>query len=171
MDHGGIVCASHELTRPKDDYAWNRFFSDQVATPFIYHGTSTVFEDSIRRFGLSPHPLGASASDALEICRKRGIYGENGELKKLLLILGAERRDGVFLTFDWEHACTYAEMRGGETLHLAAATPWRRSTSSRWPTPKSVCSSKSPEVSTCGFAPAYSMTGASGSLFRSSRTW
>ena len=34
--------------RPEDGYDWDKFFGDQDRVPWIFHGTSSIYEDSIR---------------------------------------------------------------------------------------------------------------------------
>ncbi len=107
---------------PDHAYRWDTFAADQPAQPLIFHGTSAVYEDSIREDGLgirrapfSPGEIGR----VVEIFDRYHLVGPRGEIGVLKSYTAASLDTGsVSYTFDYTRACWYASRyRGGETVH------------------------------------------------------
>ena len=62
----------------EDGYDWQRFFGHQAKSPFIFHGTSSVFANSIKEKGLSYSERRWSfevAERIVELFERRKLYG------------------------------------------------------------------------------------------------
>jgi hypothetical protein len=118
--------------RPDDGYDWDRFFGDQDVPPSIFHGTSTIFADSIKRHGLARGRIPYRWADIERVVRIFGKYTLCGPKNRHIAGLEVftrttSRHSGWSLCFDWERVCrTYAiGYRGGETLeHLLCNVVW-----------------------------------------------
>jgi hypothetical protein len=108
---------------PADGYRWDTFFEDQTARPFIYHGTSSVFEQSIRAQGLTLDCAPYDSGQVAEVVSIFDAYDLHGEPRYNIGALkyftsGSMRGRSISFTFDYTRACFYAwEYRGGETVH------------------------------------------------------
>lgn len=106
---------------PGDGYDWEIFFGDQPASPWLFHGTSSINEASITAHGLtfdrSPYDVEQIAR-VVRLFRHHELHGPRGDIGVLNAFTGATAYlRTVSLTFDWVRACRYAVLnRGGETL-------------------------------------------------------
>ena len=106
---------------PDDGYDWQRFFGFQTRRPYIFHGTSSVFAESMRTQGLT-YRQGPWRSEDVErivdIFMRRKLYGPDVELGVLYAYSRATCQfASISLTCDWRRACRYAIVNpGGETI-------------------------------------------------------
>ena len=89
--------------------------------PWIYHGTSASYEESIRSSGLTfaSRPYDNAEIDAVvRLLAGKKMYGDDAGLGVLAAFTSSTGRAGtISLTFDWLLACRYAALnRGGETI-------------------------------------------------------
>jgi hypothetical protein len=115
---------------PEDGYDWNRFFEDQSVRPYIHHGTSSIFADSIKRYGVSYKRLPYDLQDIERVVRlfdNHNLPGPNGYVGLLrAYALGSSRNSrSLGFTFDWYRAARYALYKCGETFdHLLQVLRW-----------------------------------------------
>jgi hypothetical protein len=113
---------------PNDGYDWNRFFEDQSVRPYIHHGSSSIFADSIERYGVSYTKLPYDLEDIERVVRVFEYHNMPGPYGFVRLLrayaLGSSRNArSLAFTFDWYRAARYALYRCGETLeHSATAS-------------------------------------------------
>ena len=106
-------------SKPNDGYQWDVFFDDQAARPLIYHGASSIFEPSIRRYGFAfdqrPYKdfdLDRCISILSQIEGSRAITIGRAVIDTYTK--GTERISGFCFTFDYVFAMRFALMyRGG----------------------------------------------------------
>jgi hypothetical protein len=107
--------------RPDDGFDWDRFLGDQKTRPWIFHGTSSVHEEGIRRSGLgfAHRPYDNSeVEEMVRIFKRHRLSDPKGSIGVLSAYTASTAREqSVSLTFDWIGVCGYAMgNRGGETL-------------------------------------------------------
>jgi hypothetical protein len=111
---------------PKDSYLWHQFLKEQESRPLAWHGTSTVFRESIQRTGLNPNidrrELEVVAR-LLKMWPPKSLNSCSRDLAEAICVLGAFTQSTassktLCFTFDYVNALHYAlRNRGGETLH------------------------------------------------------
>jgi len=100
---------------------------DQAERPLLFHGTTAVFKDSIRRYGLSHRRRSykyRQIQRVRSILRRRGLIAPSSGAVLNDGILenwtgSSVREKGYSLTFDWVNALDFAvRNRCGETIEL-----------------------------------------------------
>lgn len=114
------------LRPPNDGYVWHQFLKDQESRPLVWHGTSAVFRESIRRTGLDltiDRPQLEVIARLLKLVPIESLEGRSSDLCNAILVLSTFTQSTasektLCFTFDYVSALDYAvRYRGGETLH------------------------------------------------------